>query len=91
MKKSFFKKVMILCFALFGMVMIGNNVFATDPNDGEDPGDDSGGGGREVTCYGRGLIGSVGYFYCDGISKCYWVRNANADDYTPSSKCTPKK
>jgi hypothetical protein len=52
MKKSFFKKIMILCFAVFGMVMIGNNVFATDPNDGEEPGDgDSGGGKHANPCH----------------------------------------
>ena len=54
MKKSFFKKIMILCFAVFGMVMIGNNVFA-DPNDGEDPGDgDSGGGSYKKSCMVEG-------------------------------------
>jgi hypothetical protein len=48
MKKSFFKKTMILCFAVFGMVMIGNNVFATDPDpdEYEEPGDGSGGGAQ---------------------------------------------
>jgi hypothetical protein len=39
---------MILCFAVFGMVMIGNNVFA-DPNDSEEPGE--GGGVNTATCY----------------------------------------
>jgi hypothetical protein len=50
MKKSFFKKIMILCFAVFGMVMIGNNVFAGgDENDHEEPGD--GGGEGVSSCY----------------------------------------
>jgi hypothetical protein len=42
---------MILSFALFGMVMTGNNVFATDPDpdEYEEPGEGDGGG--VFTCY----------------------------------------
>ena len=65
MKKSFFKKVMILCFALFGMVMIGNNVFATDPNDSEEPGDGNIGKG---TLYGN-EAGTL-YCCCPGTNNC---------------------
>ena len=51
MKKSFIKKIMILCFAVFGMVMIGNNVFAGgDENDHDCP-DDPDGGGSKCTQY----------------------------------------
>jgi len=64
MKKSFFKKIMILCFAVFGMVMIGNNVFA-DPNDGEDPGDGDSGGGL-ITCYTESVSISGYYTHCLG-------------------------
>jgi len=49
MKKSVLKKIMILCFALFGMVMTGNNVFAGgDENDHDCP--DLGEGGGTITC-----------------------------------------
>jgi hypothetical protein len=69
MKKSFFKKTMILCFAVFGMVMIGNNVFATDPNESEEPGDNA-----DITCSQHALQGRTNQCWePDGNGGCRWT------------------
>lgn len=86
--KTIRKNLLLLAFAAGALFLIGNNVLAgEDPNEREDPGG-GGGSGREVTCYGRGVNGTIGYYYCDGGSECYWVSNANADTHTGARKCT---
>jgi hypothetical protein len=66
---------MILCFAIFGMVMTGNKVFA-DPNDGEEPGE-GGGGGLELYLHDCSNYNTYRYcsvqkthLSCDNWRKC---------------------
>ncbi len=81
--KSFLaKNFLVFAFAVGGIFAVTSNVTVSGNNPPET------GIGVEVTCYGRGVHGSIGYYYCDGLSQCYWVSNANADTHTGARKCT---
>ena len=89
MNKKILSQLMILSFAFAGLFLVGNNVFADPTEDHYAEDEDGGGGSSQKTCYGRGVYGTLGYYYCDGLSLCYWVENADADTHTGAQKCTP--